>query len=69
MKWTLIIFTLGGDTESLGDYVTESLCYDAAEIELDNRQHDKWTGNGLWAEPQRQRGAWIAQCREVLGDG
>jgi hypothetical protein len=62
MTYTLVLyFILAGEysglenapvTESLGDYVTESLCYRAAEKELEKRAY----AIGV-------KGAWVATCR------
>ncbi len=71
MKFTLVLyFIIAGEwsgfenasvTESLGDYVTESQCFEAAEIELALRSR-KWVQPGLSATPIDVKGAWIATC-------
>ena len=72
MKFTLVLyFIIAGEwsglenasvTESLGNYVTESQCFAAAEDELTLRGVS-WVQPGFSATPIAVRGAWIATCQ------
>ncbi len=70
MKYTLLLWFIApglnydtpATTESLGDYVTESLCFAAAERVLAERATVMKMLN-LDLEIIEVKGAWVAQCR------
>lgn len=68
MTYTLILYFLlsGNDaafaTKSLGNYVTESQCWEAAEHALSVRSFGFSRGTGINRNIIALRGAWIATC-------
>jgi len=74
MKYFYVLFFLAPDadqvTESLSNsvYPTESLCHQAADLEIGRLAFEWSDAPGLHSKPTAVKGAWIARCLPVLAD-